>query len=259
MKHTKLNSLLFLTSVALLLLNDLFLKYEYHNAFTGKLSDFAGLFAFPYFFAVFFPGRAKAIYVATALLFVYWKSELIQPLLNLAHAYGLGFNRVVDYTDLAALAILPLSYLHFKADGKMAVKTGTISKPVIIALCCFAFVATSLPREIGELNMASDYKTKLNVTKQQAVERMGLFGESNPYQCNINVEGRGVNISTLVNITENGNTGVMVELDSILSYDVTPRGGFFSKIKDEDVEYAKQLTKEDIEKLFIEQKIKPLQ
>lgn len=41
----------FLLCLCLLLLNDFILKSEFHNALTGKLSDFAGLFIFPLFFS----------------------------------------------------------------------------------------------------------------------------------------------------------------------------------------------------------------
>jgi hypothetical protein len=46
-------------SIFLLLINDLYLKFEYHNYLTGKLSDFAGLFAFPYFFSCLIPKKDK--------------------------------------------------------------------------------------------------------------------------------------------------------------------------------------------------------
>lgn len=44
----------FVASVLLLLINDFVLKPQIGNAVTGKLSDFAGLFAFPFFWSAFF-------------------------------------------------------------------------------------------------------------------------------------------------------------------------------------------------------------
>ena len=46
----KIKDPLFLVGLGILLLNDFYLKYAFSNAFTGKLSDVAGLFIFPFFF-----------------------------------------------------------------------------------------------------------------------------------------------------------------------------------------------------------------
>ncbi len=51
----------FLLSVLLLLLNDWLLKPLFHNDLTGKLSDLAGLFAFPFFLSAFFPAHKRTI------------------------------------------------------------------------------------------------------------------------------------------------------------------------------------------------------
>lgn len=59
----------FIAGLLLLLLNDFYLKANFGNAFTGKLSDVAGLFIFPLFWAVFFPAHKKVIYLSTALFF----------------------------------------------------------------------------------------------------------------------------------------------------------------------------------------------
>ncbi len=40
---------LFIFVLFLLIINDFFLKAAFHNTFTGKLSDFSGLFIFPIF------------------------------------------------------------------------------------------------------------------------------------------------------------------------------------------------------------------
>lgn len=53
MKKQELNRLanpIFIVSVVLLILNDFYLKATFGNIITGKLSDLAGLFAFPFFF-----------------------------------------------------------------------------------------------------------------------------------------------------------------------------------------------------------------
>src|SRR5687768_8712248 len=88
----------FLISLVLLLLNDFVFKPQFHNGVTGKLSDFAGLFAFSLFWTAFFPRRKTFICLSTALLFVFWKSTYSQSAID-------GWNslpffdiaRTVDY------------------------------------------------------------------------------------------------------------------------------------------------------------------
>ncbi len=110
-KHLNLFvSLPFLLGLSLLLFNDFYLKAQFHNAVTGKLSDFAGLFIFPLFFVALCPRLSRFIYIATALFFVFWKSALSQPLIDAWNAIAFFLLwRVVDYTDLSALLALPLS------------------------------------------------------------------------------------------------------------------------------------------------------
>lgn len=49
----------FLISLGVLILNDWFLKAFFYNSITGKLSDFAGLIALPFFLSLFFIKQKK--------------------------------------------------------------------------------------------------------------------------------------------------------------------------------------------------------
>ncbi|WP_407515804.1 hypothetical protein KFZ70_00460 [Tamlana fucoidanivorans] len=108
---------LFLISVILLLLNDFFFKYYFHNYLTGKLSDFVGLFAFPYFISLLFKSKIKPIYILTGILFLFWKSSLSQSVIDYLNGVGIGINRVVDYSDFIALLVLPFSYRYRKQNS----------------------------------------------------------------------------------------------------------------------------------------------
>ncbi len=143
----------FLVGLTLLLLNDLVLKHAYPGFITGKLSDLAGLWIFPMFWCVIAPRRGRMIYVATALAFALWKSPLSQPLLDGWNAESpLTIGRVVDPTDLLALAVLPASAMY--ARHASAVRPGrslrTAAAPAVMLLALFAFAATSqVPLEYG--------------------------------------------------------------------------------------------------------------
>lgn len=132
----------FLLGLSLLLFNDFFLKRCAHGALSGKLSDFAGLFVFPLFCVAFFRRFKTAIYVLTAALFAFWKSSYSQQLIDIWNSLSFfGVARTVDYPDLLALFILPLS---FRYSGRRA------SPPkhrrwlyAIAIISIFAFAATS--------------------------------------------------------------------------------------------------------------------
>jgi hypothetical protein len=68
----------FIFALLLLLLNDFWLKGLFGNWFTGKLSDFAGLFVFAMFWMAIFPSHRTKIGVLTAVAFAFWKSPLSQ-------------------------------------------------------------------------------------------------------------------------------------------------------------------------------------
>lgn len=138
----KLGHPVFLLSVLLLLLNDWLLKPALHNALTGKLSDFAGLFAFPFFLSAFFPAYKKTIHIATALLFVWWKSEWSQPFIHMLHIYHLPVHRVVDGTDNIALVSIPASFLIFQYRTVYPLKKRAFSGILIISL--FALTADQM-------------------------------------------------------------------------------------------------------------------
>lgn len=145
--HHILGSTGFLIGLLLLLLNDLVFKDQFHNGLTGKLSDFAGLFVFPLFWAAFFPRKKLFVFIATAVLFVFWKSVHSQFLIEGWNSLPFfGIQRTVDYSDLCALLILPLSYRYSNTSSGMRVPHRLIYVIAIVSM--FAFTATQFRQKI---------------------------------------------------------------------------------------------------------------
>ncbi|MBI5288860.1 MAG: hypothetical protein HY873_07795 [Chloroflexi bacterium] len=140
-----LTSVGFVAGLLLLLANDFVLKQAYPGVLTGKLSDFAGLFIFPMFWSALFPRRTREIYLATALGFVWWKSPLSQGAIDGWNAGGIfEIGRVVDYTDLVALVVLPISHTCLRiseagATGGLRLRVA----PIVFGFAAFSFAATS--------------------------------------------------------------------------------------------------------------------
>ena len=162
----------FILSLALLLLNDFVFKAQFHNDVTGKLSDFAGLFAFSLFWAAFFPRRKTLICVSTALLFVGWKSAHSQPLIDGWNSLPLfDVGRTVDYDDLWALLVVPLAYFYVDVRPKTYAPRKLIYLVAIVSV--FAFTATSFSQKYSY-----NSRYEFQASKKQVLEQMSRFPTS---------------------------------------------------------------------------------
>ncbi|HEY4326774.1 MAG TPA: hypothetical protein VGN20_22500 [Mucilaginibacter sp.] len=186
--NSKLAAPLFLCSVFLLVLNDWYLKLNYPNWFTGKLSDFAGLFAFPFFFSTIFPRRTKALYLLTSVLFIVWKTPFVQPVIDYFNSIGLLTNRTVDYSDYIALIILPVSFHVYNRSAKYSLKPVFVY--VIAGFSVFSFVATTRPKgsdtnfvytdKVYDFNFSKrDLVSKLNAIQLEYVHDMQTYASGN--------------------------------------------------------------------------------
>lgn len=61
----------FIFCLVLLIVNDFLLKAIFHNALTGKLSDFCGLFIFPIFWSAVFPRFKSWVFILSGILFIF--------------------------------------------------------------------------------------------------------------------------------------------------------------------------------------------
>lgn len=146
-----LTSRCFLAGLLLLVANDFLFKPLFHNWLTGKLSDFAGLFIFPLFWAALVPRRKRTIYLTTAVGFIFWKSTWSQPLIDACvKLTGLSFSRQVDMSDLLALFALIPSYLYHSNLIRRPASVSLLPQRVrkfatggVLLLAVFAFAATS--------------------------------------------------------------------------------------------------------------------
>jgi hypothetical protein len=135
---------LFLFSILLLMVNDFLLKSMFHNAITGKLSDFAWLFAMPFFLSIFNQKHARNIHLLVGLFFIFWKSELSKPVINALNSFGFGFHRVVDFSDNVALLSVLVSYFVFQKQDSKTIQP--VFGVLAIAISSFAFVADTQER-----------------------------------------------------------------------------------------------------------------
>lgn len=130
----------FIFALVTLLLNDFLLKDVFANEFTGKLSDFAGIFVFSIFWMALFPRKSGHVIWLVSIFFIWWKSPWSQPVIDGWNALPFyTIQRVVDYTDLLALVMVPLAYLYSKQSFSVPRLNPVF--PFVISM--FAFAATS--------------------------------------------------------------------------------------------------------------------
>jgi len=242
---------LFLISVAFLLINDFYLKYHYPSFLTGKLSDFTGLFAFPYFFSHLFKRNYKLIYVLTGILFVFWKSPLSQIFIDFSNEIGLGLSRVVDYSDLIALSILPVSYTYLINDRISIKKIKLIPNPILIGITSFSFIATSLPRIQTSVNLESQLEFKTSIHKDTIINKFDLQKyNGNIYNFRMEIPDKNAHALCTVKINRDSITeNTIIKLDSIKNSVAT--GRLFFGHSENDIDYLKKMTLKDYELIFI--------
>lgn len=171
MKPAKTNFLLhplFLAALFVLLANDHYWKYEYGNWITGKLSDFAGLIVLPVFLLVFFPARRMAVVLGAGLFFVWWKSPLSEPFIAwMNEGWGLPVQRVMDWWDLLALSVLPVSFyiqpFPWKLKPVMKMTFNWVVAVIAMAsLCATTMAPRHLQRTDNPITVNKEFKHRLS-------------------------------------------------------------------------------------------------
>jgi len=248
---------LFLLGLFILLLNDFYLKRNFSGILTGKLSDFAGLFIFPYFFSVFYPNKKLKIYIATVLLFIFWKLPLADGLINWFNSLGLlHLYRVKDITDCIALLILPFSFSYFDRQKQKLHPVRFIQVSFFSALALFSFCATTVGYEHfpAKLPIRKDYI--LSTTKQDLLQR---FSGHLDQEQNLNdttfylscspLDKPEVTITFSASIKEGNNNIAKIHVDSIVNYSLRNEGLFNGPNKN-TMGYFKTLPASEFEKIL---------
>ena len=257
-KYNLLTTNGFIIGLIILLANDLWLKYSFPSILTGKLSDFAGLFIFPYFLSVFIP-KPKIIYYLTALLFTFWKLEYSQIVIDyFARLTNLGFHRTVDITDLIALTVLPFSFKYFKFKSKTAKSNRLAFSTLICFISIFSFYATSVPRRTFNANIEVDKIFILPINKENIFKELNFgYGYSDTLSKNLtdslfylyfDIPDYLAKATVIAKIKSLGNDSTTIQLVCITKYDIL--GPFFSGIKQSNIDACKNLTSTDFENLF---------
>lgn len=191
--NTKIVHPLFLFSLLILILNDWYFKYTFHNEITGKLSDFAGLFVFPFLFSILLPKHKKIIHIATVFLFIFWKSQYSEFLLMTFQNYGIPFERVVDWTDLMALVSVFFSYKVFGKPFEFQVNY-TI-RNTIIFMSFFACLASNVSPKSDNMRLTK-YSVKEDNTYEFDMSKRELVSILNHIQLlEIEIHQKGGNVS----------------------------------------------------------------
>lgn len=163
-----LTSPLFILGLGLLLFNDFYLKTEFSNWLTGKLSDVSGLFIFPLFLTVLFPRFKWTCFIGTAILFVFWKTPFSTPLIEDINGIGIPVGRTIDVTDLWTLLILPIAFAYERSNYAV----WKVKPQLLICISAFSFVATTLPPREGKKYTEINETYEFDFSRQILIDRL---------------------------------------------------------------------------------------
>jgi hypothetical protein len=175
---------IFIPGLILLLLNDHYLKWEFSNWITGKISDFIGLLIFPMFLQFLFPGLCRLSVLLTGLLFVFWKLPVSDPLITFYNRIAIiPITRAVDYSDLMALSILPLADFFIRRIDQYKIGTFTPAFLTWVAAipAAVVFMATAPPvsyymKPGGDIHIGKSYRLK--ISREEALAKLKAEGFS---------------------------------------------------------------------------------
>jgi hypothetical protein len=184
MRSDRLESLAspaFIAALALLVANDFALKPLFHNALTGKLSDFAGLFALGLFVATLWPRHAPLLGAAIAAAFTFWKTSYAEPLIESLNVVSpFAFGRTVDLTDLMAIPMIPLAV--WAAPRLEPWPLPRALQVGLAVLAPVAFTATSQPQHV--LRSTLDVRSVVIVDEAALRGYLDEVAEKHGLRCN---------------------------------------------------------------------------
>lgn len=168
----------FLSCLIVLFLNDHFFKFHYTSWFTGKLSDVVGIILFPMLITYLFPKLKQNSVFITILFFIFWKSPFSENFIQLYNVISpISIHRVVDYSDLLVLLLLPIPY--FLLINSVVLERFSLKKTNVFAVLLptvFVLMSTSQSNtytyspKTGELTFRDAHfeikKTKLDLLKE---------------------------------------------------------------------------------------------
>ena len=174
---------IFVFGILLLFLNDQFFKFQYSNFLTGKLSDICGIIIFPMLLSYIFPKLKENSVFLSAAIFTFWKSEFSQSAINLYNKYSfIETSRIVDYSDLYVLMLLPIPYFFIKNISKFDnVQFKNLNSKLVFVLSLFIFISEAPPPNyyftITDGNLKC-YKCKitLDIERNELLKKMEQKG-----------------------------------------------------------------------------------
>ena len=149
----------------------------------------------------------------TAFVFLFWKTEWSQPLLDWITQIGWTFERVVDYTDLVAIGIILLAFLFYKKNESVTFdfrfRLQTVVTNTVMVVSFIAFCATTPAHRamiaVGDYRLDKDFLTA--VPDSIIVEKFRKAG--------YDIE-KGLAMPARFTQYQNRNTSIEIPRDSIV-------------------------------------------
>ncbi len=161
-------------------------KYQLSNWFLSKTPISSDSLIFPMFLQFVFPrlSRLRLSVFLTGIFFIFWKLPLSTPFITAYNSIAIiPITRVVDYSDLMALSVLPLAYYFIQRIDRYRI--GNLPPAVLTWLVAIpasvVFMATEPPikyymRPGGDIHIGKSYG--LNISREEALAKLKAEGWS---------------------------------------------------------------------------------
>jgi hypothetical protein len=181
---------------------------------------------------------------------------------------GIGVNRVVDYSDLLALSILPFSFGYLQKQLLIEKKISNYLIVPLGILSLFAIWATSLPHEKVVLNLSLNEVYEIQMSKSELLNTIHeRYRHDNNQETNVGdslfylyfdmVDGSHISVTVLSTITAIDSNKTSISIHRIL--DGYIMGGLFSGVDSKDVEHFKSISAKEFATQFERNFVKPIE
>jgi hypothetical protein len=175
-----------LFALTVLLLNDWWLKQAFPGVVSGKLSDFAGVAIVALVFFTACPRRHYFGYVAISLAFLWWKSPASTAIIQLINDIApFRIGRVVDYSDLLALSVVPLCKHISETPSRYAIARKRV-RPILVGpvyvVTALALIGTSVIPTRQDYGVRS-MNEEAPFAYEEVVEAIALIAEQHGLDC----------------------------------------------------------------------------
>lgn len=214
---------------------------------------------FPLFHCRFFfkQNKTKEIYIFTCLFFIFWKLEISEQFIKfISRITDFAFHRTVDFTDLIALSILPISYYYFHKKNEEQKENNNNNfalNSLIGVITIYSFLADTNPRQEAKVKLKSTKEFTLQIGKKQILNDLitsetNILETDSLFAINFDVPEYRATATAKIRIIKADEKKTIFKIDSIT--EVLVIGRLFFGISQSNIDSCEKMNASEYEENF---------